>query len=211
MRLAPLVFCFLLAAPAFAQDAPTADVPVDPPAPWLAPPGNYELDPAATEVTLTARRFLMSPIHADFATVDGTLTVTIDAPDASALTVGIAAGELSANGPVVESMLKGADFLNVEVFPTIDFNVEGFTVSDAPSALSGELSMAGVSHAASFATQLESHSIDPETGALRLHFVSEGELDRRDWGMSGYRGIVSDTVRIRIEADFVRTDELPAD
>jgi len=99
----------------------------------------------------------------------------------------------------------------VAAFPTIDFIVEGFTVSDAPSALDGVLTMAGVSHPASFSTQLESYSIDPETGALRLHFVSEGELDRRDWGMTGYRGIVNDTVRIRIEADFVRTDELDTD
>lgn len=211
MRLASLVLYCLLVAPAVAQDAVTAALPADLPDPWLAPPGTYELDPATTEVTMTARRFLMSPIRAEFATVNGALTVTAQTPDASTLTVGIAAGDLSANGPIAENMLKGADFLNVDVFPTIDFGVEGFTISDAPSTLDGNLSMAGVSHPASFATQLESYSIDSEAGALRLHFVSEGELDRRDWGMTGYPGFVSDTVRIRIEADFVRTDELAAD
>jgi len=179
--------------------------------PWLAPPGVYDLDPATTEVTMTARRFLMSPIRADFGAIEGALTVTIEAPDTSELTVDIASGDLSANGPIVANMLKGEDFLNAEVHPSISFTVGEFTVSDAPSSLEGELSMAGVAHSASFATQLESYNIDPDTGALRLRFVSEGELDRRDWGMTGYRGIVSDTVRIRIEADFVRTAELPAD
>jgi polyisoprenoid-binding protein YceI len=204
MRPTLIVLCFLAAAPAFAQDTSTVDAPVPAVEPWLAPPGVYELDPDATTVTMTANRFLMSPVRAEFGTVEGRLTVTVDTPDASVLLVEIASGDLSANGPIVENMLTGRAFLNADAFPAIIFTMDGFTVSNAPVDLAGDLAMAGVTHPASFATQLEDHTLDEGTGTLRLHFVSEGELDRRDWSMTGYRGMVSDTVRIRIEAAFVQ-------
>jgi polyisoprenoid-binding protein YceI len=200
MRFAALVLCVLLTAPAAAQELEPEALP----APWLAPPGTYTLDPATVSVTMTARRFLMSPIRARFGTVEGALTVTAQAPDASALMVEIAAGDLTANGPIVENMLKGEDFLNAEVHPAIIFTAGSFTVSDAPASLAGDLAMAGVTHPATFGTQLESFELVPETEEVRLRFVSEGELARADWGMTGYRALVSDTVRIRIEADFVR-------
>lgn len=207
MRFALLAICFLIAGPALAQE-PTAE---DAPSPWVAPPGAYELDPAATTVTMTANRFLMSPVRAEFGTVAGALTVTADAPDASALVVEIASGDLSANGPIVENMLTGEAFLNADTHPQITFTVEGFTVSQAPADLAGDLSMAGVTHPASFATRLEMFEVDDASGDLHLRFVSEGALDRRNWGMTGYRGVVSDTVRIEIRAEFVRADApLPA-
>jgi len=202
MRFVILVVCFVLLGPAFAQDAAPS-----PPATWFAPPGTYALDPEAVSVTMTARRFLMSPIRAQFPTVSGGIDVSDDEPGNSALTVEIAAGDLVANGSFVERMLKGEAFLNVEAHPTISFAVEAFTVSDVPATLEGDLTMAGITHPAAFATELESYAIAPETGALRLRFVAEGELARADWDMTGYRGIVSDTVRIRIEADFVRAGD----
>jgi len=209
MRFVIFVFSFVLLLPAFAQDR-ALETASAPSSIWFAPPGTYTLDPDVVSVTMAARRFLMSPIRAQFGTVAGGIDITDASSDQSALTVEIAAGDLVANGSFVERMLKGEAFLNVEVHPAISFAIETFTVSDVPATLEGDLTMAGISHPAAFATELQSYAIDPATGALRLRFVAEGELARADWGMTGYRGVVSDTVRIRIEADFVRADGTPA-
>lgn len=195
-----LAILLLMAAPAaFAQDIGDEG--------WLPPPGTYTLDPQSVYVSMTARRFLMSPINAEFGSVSGAVTV---GPDAiSEVQVSIAAADLAANGPIVERMLKGEDFLNTEVHPRITFTAQGFAVSDDPAALAGLLIMAGITHPADFHSQLLSREIDPETGALRLRFDVEGDLMRADWGMTGYRGLVSDSVRIRIDATFIQQTEEP--
>ncbi len=169
---------------------------------WRAPTGTYALDPQAVSVTMTANRFLMAPLQARFGTVAGSLTVN-DTAELNRLTVHMAAGDLSANGPIVERLLTGEDFLNAAVHPTITFAAEGFNVSEAPTRVTGDLTMAGVSHPAMFDTRLDGFAHDPATGTLRLRFVAEGTLNRSDWGMTGYRGLVADKTSIRIEAEFV--------
>jgi len=199
MRIVILVVCLVLLGPVFAQDAAPS-----PAATWFAPPGTYALDSEAVIVTMTVRRFLMSPIRAQFSTVTGGMEVSEAAPGTGALIVEITAADIAANGPFVERMLLGGDFLNAEAHPTIAFAANDFAVSDAPTDLLGELDMAGITHAANFETRLAGYTMDLETGALRLRFVAEGDLARGDWGMSAFRGIVGDQVHIRIEADFVQ-------
>jgi len=198
MRIPALVFLSaLLLGPALAQDPAPAAV-------WTAPPGTYEMN-SLSSVTLTARRFLMAPLRASFGTVAGTMVVSDEGSTLNQLGVVITASDLSANGPIVEGMLLGEGFLNVEEHPLIHFAAGDFDVSEAPNEVTGPLTMAGVTHPATFTTRLEGFEEDLQTGEVRLQFVAEGEINRSDWGMSGYRRLVANKTTVRIETEFFLT------
>jgi len=196
MRLWVLGGFLLIVSSAVAQDTT--------PPQWVAPDGTYRLNPDNVSVTLTARRFLMSPLEAAFGTVEGNMVVLQGGAGANQLEVVLAAADLTANGPIVEGLLAGEDFLNAEAHPQITFRAEGFEVSNLPVNFAGNLTMAGVTHPITLESMLQGYEHDLPTDEVHLIFVVEGELDRRDWGMVRYRRLVANTVRIRIEAGFVR-------
>ncbi len=151
-------------------------------------------------------RFAMSRIRAQFHSVDGVLQVGEDGVVENTLVVEIVAADMEANGPVVEGILKGENFLNVEAHPSLDFVAAGFTISDAPQDLTGELTMAGRMSPVVFEARLIDHST--EEGRVRMRFAVEGAIARSDWGMTANRGFVSETIQVRIEAEFVRVDDV---
>jgi polyisoprenoid-binding protein YceI len=190
IRATAIALSLLAAAPVSAQQTPLNIAGGD--------AGIYTLDSEMVSMTMTVRRALMSPVQAEFGTVAGTLTIAPDRP--SEVHVTIAATDMTANGPMVERLLKGEDFLNVTMFPDIAFHAEAFEISREPAPLEGVLTMAGISHPASFTAQLVNQT--QHDGGARLEFMVEGTLERANWGMTGYRGFVSGTVRIRIDAAF---------
>lgn len=174
------------AAPATAQET------------WQASPGRYTLNGETVEVFIEASRFLMSDLHAEFHTVSGELLVV---EEGNTLMVEIASADLTGNGPMVEGILKGENFLNVETHPTLSFTASGFAVQREAMSLTGNLTMAGVTHPATFTTQLDDADVtDGET--VTLTFEGTGRVRRADWGMTSYPGVVGQTINVTIRAEF---------
>src|SRR3954451_20223352 len=82
--------------------------------------GSYELDASHKRVGFVARHMMVSKVRGEFAEAQATITVAED-PLASAVTAVITAASINTSAPDRDTHLRGADFLDVEQYPTLTF------------------------------------------------------------------------------------------
>ena len=70
--------------------------------------------------------------------------------------------------------------------------------------MTGNLTIAGRTHPATFTVAFNGAAPDPLTGEDKLGFSAEGTLDRSVWGLGKWWPAVGNEVRFRIEAEFAK-------
>lgn len=176
-----------------------SDDPVD------APAGTYHADPHHTSVTFNVEHLGFSHFVARFNDVAATLEAVPDAPEKSRLKVTIKAASIDTNVEELDRMLTGSDFFDAARYPDITF-VSKSVSRTGPDAgeVTGDLTMAGQTHPASFAVTFNGAAPDPLTGEDKLGFSADGTLDRADWGLSDWWPAVGNEVRFHIETEFAK-------
>lgn len=116
---------------------------------------------------------------------------------------------LETSGAVIESMLKGRNFFDVENFPEILFVSTGFKwVSETEAVLLGDLTMHGVTKEVGFLVKLIEQKGDDEPGSLeqeqRILVKATTRIRRSEFGLTALSPIVSDSVNLCMSVDAVK-------
>jgi len=121
---------------------------------------------------------------------------------------------LETSGAVIESMLKGRNFFDVENFPEILFVSTGFKwVSETEAVLLGDLTMHGVTKEVGFLVKLIEQPGDDEPGNLepgnleqeqRILVKATTRIRRSEFGLTALSPIVSDSVNLCMSVDAVK-------
>lgn len=163
--------------------------------------GNWKLDPAHSDVGFVVRHAGISKVRGKFSTVDA--TVTHDGDAATVEAVAQAASFDSGNADR-DAHVRGADFLDVEKFPTVEFKgkLEG-------DELSGDLTIHGVTRPVTFDVELTDEVVDP-FGQTRVGAEARATINRKDFGLTWNAALeaggvlVSDKVQLTLDLAFVK-------
>ena len=68
----------------------------------------------------------------------------------------------------------------------------------------GELTLHGQTRPVTLDLQFNGTAFDPIRGAQVAGFSAKAVIDRKDFGISAYSGLVTDEVRIEIQAEFLK-------
>ena len=171
-------------------------------------PGVWNIDPSHSAVTFVARHLVITKVRGTFGEVTGSLTIADDKIVSTVeATIGMASITTGDEGR--DAHLKGADFFDVDTYPTMTFASTGLRGDGAEYVLTGDLTIKGVSKSVELDLEFEGVSPDP-WGGTRVGFSVTGEINRRDFGLDfdvkidAGGALVSEKIKIELEIQAVK-------
>jgi polyisoprenoid-binding protein YceI len=168
--------------------------------------GTYQLDPAHKRVGFVARHMMVSKVRGEFAEATATITVAED-PLQSSVTATIKAESIDTGVADRDAHLRGADFLDVEKFPTLEFRSTGIkSVEGNTFVLTGDLTIKDVTRPVELEVEFEGCGRSP-FGHDIFGFSATTEIDREDFGLTWNVALetggvlVSKKIKIEIEGE----------
>ncbi|HXN61373.1 MAG TPA: YceI family protein [Acidimicrobiales bacterium] len=174
--------------------------------------GTYTIDPAHTEVGFIARHLIGTKVRGRFTDVSGTFTVA-ENPSESSLEAQVAAASIHTNQPQRDEHLRTNDFLDVPNYPTLNLKSTGLKqVDDTRWVLTADLTIRGVTKSVDFNLEFLGEGPSMVEGKTVVAFSANGEIDRRDFGVSFNHSlldgsvVVGNKVVIEIEVEASQAD-----
>lgn len=171
------------------------------------PAGTYVIDLSHTHAGFAVKHFGLAKVRGEFGEVEGTVVIA-DEPTASSVTATINAASFNSRDEARDAHVKGADFLDVENFPTLTFTSTNVKPDGDDWIVSGDLTIKGVTRQVELATEFEGAITDPY-GLQRIAFSASTEIDRTDFGLDFNAAletgglIVGKNVKITLEVEAI--------
>ncbi len=142
---------------------------------------DYDVDASHSNVDFKIRH-MMSKVNGNFGKFTGTFSFDAKKPEAAKGVFTVEAASINTNNEKRDGHLKGDDFFNVGKFPTLTFNTTGFKKAGKGFAMSGDLTMLGVTKPVTFNVEYLGAGKDP-WGNSKAGFSATGKINRKDFGM----------------------------
>jgi polyisoprenoid-binding protein YceI len=145
--------------------------------------GTYAIDRGHTTVEFVGRHLMITKVRGRFTDFEGQIVIGDD-PQASSVEVTIQTASVSTADENRDGHLRGADFLDVEKYPTITFRSTDVSFNrDGTAKVTGDLTIKDVTRPVTLDVEFEGAQPDP-WGGQRLGFSAGAEIDREDWGLT---------------------------
>ncbi|MGW9855847.1 polyisoprenoid-binding protein YceI [Staphylococcus hominis] len=141
---------------------------------------NFNLDPVHSGVNFSIQHLVISNVKGRFN--DFTADITGDFHDLSSLkgTFTVQANSIDTKVEDRDNHLKSEDFLNVEQYPEIKFEI----ISVDDHSVTGNLTMKGQTQEETFNLDYKGISLNPLNNKNTAGLVITGELDREKYGVT---------------------------
>ena len=178
---------------------------------------TWFFEPGHTAAAFSARHMMVTNVRGYFKDVHGTLVFDPADPAASSVEAVIDAGGIWTGEPGRDAHLKGAEFLDVEKYPTITFKSERVEMTGASEAIvTGQLTIRGVMRTVALKAHYLGQWQTPwwEDGMdkgpkTRAGFTATTSINRHDFGVSwnavlDHGGlVVGNMVEITLDAEAI--------
>ena len=197
MRLLSSLACLLVCACA---SAPSVD-------PARLPAGEWALDAEHASAVWRVRHLGLSWYTARFDRLEASLSFDPARPEEAVLTAAIEAGSISTGDPDFDDLLRSSAWFDAEGHPQILFRSTRIEVTgETTGRVHGELTLKGVTRPAVLETEFYGGVFNLLEGRRAMGFGADLVIDRSDFGVGRLPpGFIGDEVRVRIEAEFLRT------
>lgn len=170
--------------------------------------GTWVVEPTHSTIEAVARHLRITKVRGRFGSFEGKVEVGQDALD-SRIEVTIDAASIDTNNADRDAHLTSDDFLDVDNHPTLEFRSTGVEETGDGYAVTGDLTMVGVTRPVTLDVAYGGVTQDP-WGNDRALFAAETTINREDWGITWNQALeaggvlVSKEIAIEIEVQLVR-------
>jgi polyisoprenoid-binding protein YceI len=171
----------------------------------LAQSNMWQLDPAHSSAQFAVRHMGISTVRGTFTKLSG--SARYDPADAKNDSVDVVIEPASVDTRVEmrDNDLRSDHFFDVQKYSTITFRS---TKIESPGAnrlkIAGDLTIRGVTKPVSLDVEGPTKPVDDGHGHLHMGVSATGTLDRTDFGMTGYQGVVGNEISLTIDAELVQ-------
>ena len=144
--------------------------------------GTWRIDPAHSDLTITARHLMVTKVRGTFEDLDATIVVAED-PTKSTVEIEAKAASVTTGTRDRDAHLRSSDFLDAEQHPLIAFKSTDLSPAGRNWKLKGDLTIRGATRPVVFDLTFEGAATDPY-GTIKAGFTAVGEIERRDWGLT---------------------------
>ncbi|MEM8957935.1 MAG: YceI family protein [Pseudomonadota bacterium] len=173
--------------------------------PAWAEPARYRLDPDASRVEFT---YVLNGAPAKGTMPISSADLVLDFADVSRSTAAVALNANRARTGVifVTEALKSPEVLDTRSHPQIRFVSRSVSGGVNGARVAGDATVRGVTRPLTLQGRIYRREGSQAGDLSRLTVLLEGQLDRRDFGASGFAALVEPTVGLRIVARLVRVE-----
>lgn len=170
------------------------------------PAGTYGIDTMHTQLGFSITHLGISIIRGTFDRFSGSLTVGETLADTS-VTIEAEMASMNSGNAMRDEHMHGADFFDVANHPRMSFVSTSITESGSGYALTGNLTIKGATNPVTLSTTYNGSQVFPMDRSTHHGFSSSATISRSAFGVSYGVPMVSDDVKLMLEAQFVK----PAD
>lgn len=144
--------------------------------------GVWKIDPGHAEVAFVGRHFMVTKVRGRFTGVAGDIVIAED-PAASSVSVVIQMDTVDSGDKTRDDHLRSGDLFEVSTYPTATFRSTSVSWKGTSGAVSGDLTIKGVTRRVDLATTLQGQVRDP-WGNERAIFSAHTKINREDFGVT---------------------------
>lgn len=145
--------------------------------------GDYAIDASHSRLGFSARHAMVTTVRGAFSAFEGTALINTATPAESKVELTIQADSFETGSADRDGHVKGADFFDVEQFPTLTFSSTKVERDGAEWTIVGDLTIKGVTKSVALVFEQLGSARDP-FGNLRVGFEGGATINRKDWGLS---------------------------
>ncbi|MGH9516768.1 MAG: YceI family protein [Terriglobales bacterium] len=172
---------------------------------------TWNLDPTHSVAEFKVKHMMISNVKGQFTKLTGVLKFDEQDVAESTVDASIDAASIHTRDEQRDGHLKSADFFDVEKFPTLTFKSTGVVrKSDDELAVTGDLTIHGVTRKAVFAVEGPTPATKDPWGNTRLGLSATTKINRKDFGLTWNAALetggilVGDEVTITLDVEFVK-------
>jgi polyisoprenoid-binding protein YceI len=171
-------------------------------------PGTWIVDPTHSTVGFTARHLMVTKVRGRFASFSGSATIAEDRLQSS-VEASVDMASVSTGDEGRDGHLRAGDFFDAEAHPTMTFVSTGITADGSDHALTGDLTIKGVTKPVTFALEFDGVATDPWNNT-KAGFTAETEINRKDWGLEWNVALeaggvlVSEKIKIQLDIQLLK-------
>jgi polyisoprenoid-binding protein YceI len=165
----------------------------------------WQLDPAHSSAQFAVRHMGISTVRGTFTKLSG--SAHYDPADAknTSVEVSIETASVDTRVEMRDNDLRSDHFFEVQKYPTMTFRSAKVESGGADKLrITGDLTIRGVTKAVRLDGEGPSKPINDGQGHLHMGVSATGTLNRTDFGMTGYQGVVGNDVQLTIDAELVQ-------
>jgi polyisoprenoid-binding protein YceI len=175
---------------------------------------TWNLDPAHSGADFKVKHMMISNVKGSFSGLSGVLTehatdATLSSVEASVDVATVNTGDAQRDGH-----LKSADFFDVEKFPKMTFKSTSVAKKgDAGYAVTGNLTVRGVTNPVTFAVEGPSQPGKDPWGNTRIGLSATTKINRKDFGLTWNAALetggflVGEEITITLDVQFIKASQ----
>jgi polyisoprenoid-binding protein YceI len=154
---------------------------------------------------------MISNVTGEFKNISGSFNYNPDDPTLSNVDIAIDANSIDTRDTNRDAHLRSADFFDVENYPNLTFTSKKFEqTGEGEYKVTGDLTIRGTTKEVVLDVEGPGAEIKDPWGGSRIGVTATTKINRKEWGLhwnvaleaGGF--LVSDEIRIAIEAEFVK-------
>ncbi|MBI2684422.1 MAG: YceI family protein [Actinobacteria bacterium] len=173
----------------------------------IVPTGTWNIDPSHSTIGFSVKHMVIATVRGRFEQFAG--SVQADDDGSIAIDGTIQTASVNTNEPQRDEHLRSADFFDAGNSPEIVFASTGTTGRGPEFAITGDITIRGVTRPIELAAEVLGEGTDP-WGNPRVALEAKGELNRKDFGLNWNQVLetggllVSEKVKISLDLSLVR-------
>ncbi len=177
-------------------------------APEAVRAGAYALDPLHAAVVWRIDHLGYSTYLGRFERVQASLDFDAQAPTSARLEAIVDMTSLDVANPDFEQTLMGPDWFDAANHPQAIFRSDTITVTGAQTGrVDGQLTLKGVTASVSMDVTFNGGGNDALRGAYVTGFSAVMVIDRSQFDIDRFSGLLADEIEIELQAEFIRKAE----
>ncbi len=174
---------------------------------------TWSIDSAHSGVHFSVKHLVVATVRGQFDKVSGSVNIDPADPARSTVHAVIDAASINTREPQRDTHLRSPDFLDVERFPSIEFRSTKVARTDHGFAVTGDLTIHGVTRPVVLAIEATDDEIRDPYGNLKRAASATARINRKDFGLTwnvaleagGF--VVGDELRIEIDIELIQQAE----
>lgn len=168
-------------------------------------PGDFALDTKHAALLFRINHLGFSDYAGRFDRFEASLSGDASNPAGASVEAIIDMSSLNIANPEFAAELMGPAWFDAATHPQAVFKSTNIKLtSETTAQITGDLTLKGVTRPITLVAKLNGSAYDPLRQADVVGFSAIGEINRAVFGIDRFSGLLTDTVRIEIEAEFIR-------
>jgi polyisoprenoid-binding protein YceI len=172
---------------------------------------TWNIDPAHSAAEFKVKHMMISNVKGSFSGLSGVLKEHTTDSTLSSIEASIPVATLTTGDEKRDGHLKSADFFDAEKYPTLNFKSSKVVrKGDADYAVTGDLTVHGVTKPVTFAVEGPSAPGKDPWGNTRIGLSATAKINRKDFGLNWNAALetggflVGEEVHITLDVQFVK-------